>query len=189
MRLHLATSADWTRAVLSDFDAFLLDHASCERKASATAMKLLAHYADRRFLADAMVDLAREEMDHFCQVYRWIVVRGLTLGADSKDEYVNALSREVRRGADTYLVDRLLVAGIVEARGCERLGLVANALPEGPLKDFYRDLTRAEGRHHGLFVRVAREYFAAGEVESRLEELLEREAILLRSLPIRAAVH
>ena len=40
MLLRSRTPAAWAAAVLADFDAFLLDHAACERKASATAMSL-----------------------------------------------------------------------------------------------------------------------------------------------------
>ena len=79
--------------------------------------------------------------------------------------------------------------GIVEARGCERFGMVAEGLDPGPLKDFYADITRSESRHHGLFVRLAREYFPAERVVQRLDELLEGEARIVDSLPLRPAVH
>jgi tRNA-(ms[2]io[6]A)-hydroxylase len=81
------------------------------------------------------------------------------------------------------------VLGIVEARGCERFGMVAEALDPGPLKSFYTDITRSEARHHGLFVRLAREYFAANVVQTRLDELLEAEATIVEELPLRPAVH
>lgn len=68
-------------------------------------------------------------------------------------------------------------------------GLVAEALEPGPLKDFYLDITRAEARHHGVFVRLAREYFSANAVETRLNELLEEEAKIIETLPLRPAVH
>jgi hypothetical protein len=47
MRLKYITPKQWTEVVLGDLDAFLLDHAACERKASATAMKFVTHYPDR----------------------------------------------------------------------------------------------------------------------------------------------
>jgi tRNA isopentenyl-2-thiomethyl-A-37 hydroxylase MiaE len=40
-----------------------------------------------------------------------------------------------------------------------------------------------------LFVRLAREYFPAERVEQRLDELLEGEAEIVDSLPLRPAVH
>ena len=123
--LACPTRSEWLQVVLEDFDAFLLDHAACERKASATAMHLVSHYRDRKVLVDAMVDLAREELEHFAQVYKWIVERGLMLGADTKDSYVRQMNACARKGSDVYLMDRLLIAGIIEARGCERFGLAA----------------------------------------------------------------
>ncbi len=189
MRLRVNTSQAWVETVLADFDAFLLDHAACERKASATAMNFVAHYPDRKELVAACIDLAREELEHFYEVYQRIAERGLILAADTKDPYVGRLSREYRKGSDAYFLDRLLVAGVVEARGCERFGLVAAALPAGPMKDFYQDIARSEARHQGLFVRLAHVYFAPTVVEARLDELLEVEARIVRELPLRPAVH
>jgi len=176
-------------AVLKDFDAFLLDHANCERKASATALTMVSHYPDRKELVDAMIALAREELEHFQQVYERIAERGLILAADTKDPYVGRLSQEFRKGSDAYFLDRLLVAGIVEARGCERFGLIAQALPPGPLKEFYRDIANSEARHRGLFVRLARVYFDEATVDERLDQLLSIEADVVRTLPPRPAVH
>ena len=121
---------------MSDFGAFLVDHAACERKAAATAMAFVVRYPDRAKLIEPMIELAREELEHFQLVFRVIHERGLTLGADEKDPYVNALLALVRAGRDERLLDRLLVAGVVEARGCERFGMVGRALPAGELKTF-----------------------------------------------------
>jgi len=193
MTLLRATSAKaWLEAVLADFDRFLLDHAACERKASSMAMHLAAHYPDRHSLVDAMVDLACEELDHFRQVYRIVRERGLSLPPDEKDAYVNALNGLSRRGtgdSEAYFLDRLLLAGIIEARGCERFGVIAEALEEGPLKDFYRQIAHSEARHRDLFLGLAREYFAPEEVSERQAALLDAEAEIVMRLPARAALH
>jgi len=189
MQLKAPTSPLWVEAVLKDFDSFLLDHAACERKASATAMTLLLHYPDRRELVSAMILLAQEELSHFAQVYERIAERGLVLSSDAKDLYVNRLAREFRQGSEPYFLDRLLVSGIVEARGCERFALVAEALPAGALKSFYEDLTAAEARHRGLFLRLARVYFDDATIAARLDKLLDVEAAVIAELPLRAAVH
>jgi tRNA-(ms[2]io[6]A)-hydroxylase len=172
-----------------DFDSFLRDHANCERKASGSAMNMVSHYPDRVELVAAMIDLAREEMLHFSQVYGHMTARGLILGPDRKDPYVRRLSEQYRKGSGEYFLDRLLVAGVLEARGCERFGLVAAALPEGPLKTFYRDIALSEVRHQELYLRLARLYFDAASVASRLDELLAVEAGIVEDLPPRAALH
>ncbi len=188
-KLRIASSDEWLSTVLADFDAFLLDHATCERKASATALSLVSHYPNRRILVQEMMVLAREELEHFHQMLWIIQAKNLTLQPDEKDLYVQELRKETRRGTEKYFLDRLLVGGIVEARGCERFGKVANALAPGPLKEFYQGITRAESQHHVLFYRVAKNYFDASEVESRLNELLDHEAEVLQKLPIRPIVH
>ena len=189
--LRSETSPAWLQAVFSDFNAFLLDHAACERKASATGMSFVVRYPDRAELVEPMIAFAREELEHFHIVYRLIAERGLILSADYKDEYVNGLRRQVRGGREEHLLDRLLVAGLVEARGCERLGMVANALgeKEPALQETYLDLTRSESRHHALFFRLARQLFDEQQVRTRGEQLLDFEAKLVESLPFRAAVH
>ena len=189
LELRVATSKQWVEAVLADFDAFLVDHAACERKAAATGMAFVVRYPDRERLLDPLIAFAREELEHFHDVYRLLSARGLRLQPDTPDPYVAPLLEAVRVGRDERLLDRLLVAGIVEARGCERFGLVAEAVPDPELAAFYRDVTRAEARHHGLFVRLAREYFDETTIRTRLDALLEREAEIVPTLALRAALH
>jgi tRNA-(ms[2]io[6]A)-hydroxylase len=182
------TPAAWLDAVRSNFAAFLEDHAACERKASATAMALASHYRDKTELVSAMVELACEELEHFRRVYEVIVRRGGSLAADSKDTYVGKLLALVRRGPDFYLLDRLLVAGVVEARGCERFRLLAEGL-DSDFCSFYLEFARGEARHAALFVRLSKIYFAADVVHRRLDELLASEAEIVASLPLRPALH
>lgn len=174
---------------MDDFDHFLLDHAAAEKKASGMALSMVSHYPDRTRLVAAMTDLAVEEMVHFREVVKLVQSRGLVLGADEKDPYVNAIRALIRQGSDVYLLDRLLTAGVIEARGAERFGLVAEALPDGDLKNFYRCITRSECRHFELFLDLAREYFHADVIESRWQALLDSEGEIIRDLPLRAALH
>lgn len=183
------TPVAWVDLVLANFDAFLLDHAACERKASATGMSFVVRYPDRKELLEPMIAFAREELEHFHQVYRLIEARGLTLQPDTKDPYVEPLIRWVRAGRDDRLLDRLVMGGVVEARGCERFGLVAQALPAGELKEFYAELTRCEARHVGLFHRLARKCFPSEQVDARVGDLLALEGAIVAGLPLRAALH
>jgi tRNA-(ms[2]io[6]A)-hydroxylase len=152
-------------------------------------MSLVSHYPDRRVLVQEMVSLAREELEHFHQMLWILHSRDLVLLRDDKDLYVQSLRKEIRTGRDAYLLDRLLIGGIVEARGCERFGQVADALESDRLRDFYREITRSESQHHGVFYRLARTYFDPPLVEQRQNELLDREAEIVCTLPARPAVH
>jgi len=189
LELQIATPERWIHVVMSDFDSLLMDHASCERKASATALALLSHYPDRTELVRAMIELAREELEHFHQVLELILERGLVLAPDSKDPYVRGLRSHIRSARDEYFLDQLLVGAIVEARGCERFTLLARALDDARLKDFYLRFAAAEARHRGLFFRLAELYFDPAEVRKRADFLLAAEAELIAKLPIRAAFH
>jgi tRNA-(ms[2]io[6]A)-hydroxylase len=188
--LRTKTSKSWLACVFADFDSFVIDHTLCERKASAMGMSLVAKYPDRIEILDPLIEFAREELEHFHIMFRVMLERGLTFTEDTKDSYVNAL-RELSKGSrgDDLLLDRFLIPGIVEARGCERLQLVTEAIEPGPLKDIYLDITRAEARHRALFYRLAREYFPNDAIDARADFLLDREAEILERLPEHPRVH
>ncbi len=115
------------------------------------------------------------------------------LTRDHKDPYLNALLGRIRRGREDYFLDRLLIAGIAEARGCERFGLIATALEKrdagSELAAFYADLNESEARHRDLFIGLAERYFDKSAVGSRLSAWLDDEARIVSELPISAALH
>jgi len=190
LRLRSTTDAAWTTCVLENMNAFLQDHAANERKVASSALTLATQHPTRHHLVEAMIDVAREELEHFAQVYALLVARDMPLATDGPDPYMGRFLSVVRkRDVNEYLLDRLVAFAIIEARGCERFGLVGEALPEGDLKLFYQDLTRSEARHHALYMRLARRYFPAEAVEDRLDLLLDHEAAVLSGLPIRPALH
>ena len=187
--LRQATSRDWIDTVMADFDTFLLDHAAAEKKASGMAISMLSHYPDKLELVSTMADLAVEELTHYREVVKWIHARGLLTAADTKDAYVLEFRKSIRQGSEIYLMDRLLTASIIEARGAERFGLVAEALTEPGIKKFYTAIARSEERHYEIFLDLAYLYLPKDEVDTRWSELLDIEAELVRSLPIQAALH
>ena len=187
--LKYHTPFAWTEAVLADFDGFLQDHAAAEKKASGMAMSMLSHYPDRRMLVKEMTDLALEEMIHFKEVVKLLLARDIDLADDKKDTYVKEIRKVFRNGREVFLMDRLLVAAVIEARGHERFSLVAKALSEGEEKDFYIAIAASEEKHKNLFVVLAYEYFDKTEVDVRLEEILVEEAKICEQLPFRAALH
>ena len=187
--LRYPTPTAWTEAVMADFDSFLLDHAAAEKKASGMAISMLSHYPDKVELVAAMAELAVEELTHYREVVKWIHRRGLLTAADRKDLYVLALREAIRKGREEYLLDRLLTASIIEARGAERFALVATALQAGPLQKFYQSIARSEARHFELFLQLAHQYLPAPMIEQRWDELLDIEADLVAGLPVQAALH
>ncbi|TMS95263.1 tRNA-(ms[2]io[6]A)-hydroxylase [Pseudoalteromonas sp. S201] len=187
--LKYHTPFEWTEVVLADFETFLQDHAAAEKKASGMAMSMLLHYPDKRKLVKAMTDLAIEELIHFKQVLKLLIERDTNLGDDKKDPYIKQIRAHFRHGRDGFLMDRLLVGGVIEARGHERFSLVAEALPEGKEKDFYVAIAKSEEKHKNLFVELAYEYFDKQEVNERLDELLTIEAEICKNIPFTAALH
>ncbi len=187
--LKYHTPFEWTNLVLADFDAFLQDHAAAEKKASGMALSMLSHYPDRRRLVREMTDLALEELIHFKQVLKLLMARNIDLADDKKDSYITQIRKVFRNGREVFLMDRLLVAAVIEARGHERFSLVADALSAGKEKDFYIAIAKSEAKHKNLFVELAYEYFNKVEVDERLNEILIAEAQICQQLPFRAALH
>jgi tRNA-(ms[2]io[6]A)-hydroxylase len=186
--LRSTTDPRWVEVALSDLDATLGDHAHCEKKAAATAVKLCADYPDRPDLVRKMAKLAQEEMHHFLAVLNEMARRGRTLPPDGGDPYAQALMRLVRGGAQR-LVDQLLVGALIEARSCERLELLGAALPDERLREMYQRFATAEAGHERLFVDLARAEGGVQAAERRLAELADAEARIAASLPLLPRIH
>jgi tRNA-(ms[2]io[6]A)-hydroxylase len=182
------TDPRWSSVALADLDATLADHAHCEKKAAATALKLIAdHPGDPRFVR-SLSRLAQEELQHFLAVLNELGRRGAPLPPDRGDPYAQRLFREIR-GGPGRLLDRLLVAALVEARSCERLGLLGAALQPGALRELYVRLAQAEAGHERLFLELASAHAGAAEARTRLETLARTEAQIVAGLPLGARIH
>jgi len=182
--------SQWLEKVMEDFDAFLQDHANCERKASAMAMSFVAKYPDRVEILPELIATAIEELEHFKSVYEVMEKRGIELPAEmGKDDYVKKLIDYCRSGREERFLDRLLVASAVECRGAERFRLVYEALEPGELKSFYHRLWASEAKHGNIFVKMALNYFPESDVYNRLDRMMEIEGEVMRGLPLKSALH
>ena len=188
--LTVDSKKEWVEAVLADFDAFLQDHADCERKASAMALSLVAKYPNRTEIIPELIATSVEELEHFRDVYAIMERRGIQLSHEiPQDMYIKQLLQICRDGRNERFMDRLLLASLVETRGAERFRLVYEALEEGELKQFYHRLWASEARHGEVFVRMALNYFEEDAVYNRLEDMKQKEGVILNELPIRPALH
>jgi tRNA-(ms[2]io[6]A)-hydroxylase len=194
MKLNLdikaPSSEAWLQAVLSDFNAFLQDHADCERKASAMAMSFVAKYPDRTEIIPELIETAIEELEHFQRVYELLEQRGQTLlHSIGDDPYAKALVKQCHSGREERFLDRLLIASVMETRGAERFKMVSDAQSDPELFRFYKDLWTSEAKHGHIFVKMALHYFDRDQVYDRLDWWLDREAEIIENLDIRPALH
>ncbi len=180
----------WVDAVMADFDAFLQDHADCERKASGFAMSMVAKYPDRTAIIPELIETALEEMEHFKLVYELMAARGVQLAhVIPKDHYMERLIGLRRTGREQHFLDRLCIGSVVESRGAERFRLIEEALTEPELKRFYKMLWTSEAKHGNLYVDMALRYFPEDEVYERLHWFNDQEGEIMQGLEIRAALH
>jgi tRNA-(ms[2]io[6]A)-hydroxylase len=190
--LHLASTTDarWAARAIDHLDEILLDHAHLEKKAAGAAVTLLFRYPEHAPLQQPLAALAREELAHFEGVLRHLARRGVAFARQKPGRYAGRL-HAIARGARHALLDGLLVAAVIEARSCERLGLLAAALPEvdAELAGFYRSLLASEARHHSEYVRVAEALFDPAAVRTRLAEIAAHEAAILADAPFEPRLH
>jgi tRNA-(ms[2]io[6]A)-hydroxylase len=189
--LNLATATDpgWAARMLPDLDEILLDHAHLEKKAAGSAVTLLFRYPDRTFLQEPLARLAREELAHFQEALRVLEARRIPFGRQRPSPYFGRLREIVRRHEPARLLDLLLCSALIEARSCERLALLADAIPDSDLAGFYRGLLAAEARHHGIYVDLARRLRPASEVIQRLKEVAAHEAAVIARAPAAPRLH
>jgi tRNA 2-(methylsulfanyl)-N6-isopentenyladenosine37 hydroxylase len=190
--LKLETDPNWVNIVDRNIAEILTDHAWCEQKAASNAISIVIGYPEHSALVSEMIAIAREELQHFEMVHARILERGLVLGRERKDNYVNELYNFMRkgRGREVALIDRLLFAAMVEARSCERFRILSEGVSDTALREFYRELMVSEAGHYATFIGYARKYGAGTEdVNARWQEWLAHEAKVVRSYGKSETVH
>lgn len=179
LSLKTPSSRRWLDQAVGNIEELLIDHAHCEKKAAGTAMNLLFAYVENIDLCRAMTEIVQEELAHFHMVLDILQARGIRFRKLSPSSYGRKLNDLVSKQEPRRVVDRLLVAGLIEARSCERFGLLRDHLADKALAEFFGGLFESEARHHSTYVRLAKSFASEDEVRSRLEELAEAEAAII----------
>ena len=189
--LKLPTDPRWANIAEKNIDEILSDHAFCEQKAASYAISLIIGYPELSDLVAAMGDLAREEMEHFQMVHKRITDRGLTLGRERKDAYVGKIAAFFPQTHDRMirLVNRLLVAALIEARSCERFKVLSENIADKELAAFYAELMASEAGHYTLFLKLARQYGKRKMVDEKWQSLLTFEAEVMKNLGNKELIH
>ncbi|MCF8236543.1 MAG: tRNA-(ms[2]io[6]A)-hydroxylase [Saprospiraceae bacterium] len=185
--LHLPTDPRWTHLASISLEEILTDHAYCEQKAATACISLVQLYPDHPELVEAVAPIVTEEWGHFRMVLQELKKRGLQLGYQRKDEYVNGLLSFQRKGGkrEERLIEKLLTCALIEARSCERFRLLSIELQDPDLRAFYHKFMVAEAGHYRLFLDLALQYGAPATVRSRWQEYLDFEAEMLAGFPVR----
>lgn len=190
--LKLDTDPRWVKnAVEGNIEEILTDHAWCEQKAASHAISLVVNFPEHTELVETMIDLAREELEHFGMVQQEIVKRGFVLGRERKDAYVGDLMKFVRKGMgrEIMLLDRLLFAAMIEARSCERFKVLHDHIEDRQLAQFYYDLMASEARHYTTFLKLAKQYIDPEMVDARWQEWLDYEATVIAQYGNHESIH
>jgi len=158
-------------------DLVLIDHAHLEKRAASTALSMIFRYTSRTDLTRELARVVREEMEHFELMLDVLEQRGIEFRQLDPAPYARELVGHVRKQEPETLLDKLLVAALIEARSCERFRILATRLPDDDLRTLYDGLATQEAHHHMLYTRLARTYFDPADVSARLDELARLEAL------------
>jgi tRNA 2-(methylsulfanyl)-N6-isopentenyladenosine37 hydroxylase len=179
LSLASESSARWLAQVDRHLPEILIDHAHCEKKAAGVALNLIFAYVDRVELCRELSGIVEEELDHFRQVLDLLQRRNIRFKRLAPGAYGRKLNELVRKLEPARAVDRLLVAGLIEARSCERFDLLRRHVQDPELAEFYGSLFESEARHHSTYVRYAKQFAPDDVVDKRLVELAQQEAEII----------
>ena len=189
----MATDPRWVNIVEKNIEEILIDHAFCEQKAASNAISIIVQYPQYPDLVDAMVEICKEEMDHFKMVHEKLKERGFKLGFERKDPYVNDLAKYLKKQSDgsreSHFVKQMLFAAMIEARSCERFKILSEQLKDKDLKTFYRFLMESEARHYVTFLNFAKKYGGNIDVNEKWNKFLLFEAELMKEYGSNETIH
>lgn len=185
--LKLPTDPRWVNLAEISLEDILTDHAFCEQKAATTCISLIQKYPDYEKMVEEVAPIVTEEWGHFRQVLAELQRRGLKLGKQRKDEYVNKLFEFEKKGGhpEDRFLDKMLISALIEARSCERFKRLSEGLEDEYMRNFYRKFMESEAGHYTLFIELAEHYLPKEKVRERWQEWLHYEADIISRLEIR----
>lgn len=185
--LELPTDPRWVNIAEKNIHEILVDHAYCEQKAASSCISLIVIYPEREKLVEMLTPVVAEEWSHFERVLEELKKRGLPLTRPRKDEYVEKLSRIIKKGGsrEQQLLEKLLMNALIEARSCERFKMLWKNIGDEGLSKFYYELMVSEASHYKNFLLLAKMYEAEDIVMARWREFLEEEAEIMKQLTVR----
>tara|TARA_B100001287_G_scaffold252012_1_gene233659 strand:+ start:7099 stop:7689 length:591 start_codon:yes stop_codon:yes gene_type:complete len=192
--LKMATDPRWVNIAETNLEDILIDHAFCEQKAASNAISMIVQYPHYPDLVSEMVEICKEEMEHFDMVHKKILERGFTMGFERKDPYVKDLNTYLKQNhnngsRESHFVNQMLFAAMIEARSCERFKILSAQLKDEDLKNFYRMLMKSEARHFMTFLKFAKKYSSSINVDERWKLFLEFEASLMKKYGKEQTMH
>jgi tRNA-(ms[2]io[6]A)-hydroxylase len=185
--LKLPTDPRWVNLAEKSIEEILTDHAYCEQKAASSGISLVISFPYLDDLVEQVTDVVEEEWGHFKMVLDELKNRGLKLGFQRKDLYVNELNKRIKNNGtkDEILMDKLLILALIEARSCERFKLLSVYCDDLELRKFYKKLMVSEAGHYRMYLDLAKQYLDKEKVEKRWEEILTIEGEVMTSMELR----
>ena len=176
---------------MADPLGLLADHVFLEKKAANNAMELMTRWPTDWVpgWVETMTSVARDETAHLAQVTRLLLRRGGRIARVHKNSYANALRLLARKGEAAEILDRLFISALIEARSCERFGILAATAADADLRALYTALFSSELGHYRVFLKLAHRIAPREVVDERWQEMLGHEARIIAEQPPGPRIH
>ena len=189
--LKFETATSWAEIAKDNLEQILTDHAYAEQKASSNAIGIILNYSEDTELVKEMIAISIEELEHFKMVHDLMTKRGMVLGRARKNDYAQYIHKFFNKTPNrtNALIQRLLVAALIEARSCERFKVFSENLEDKELAIFYKELMVSEANHYTTFLGFARAYQDPEIVNGKWNALLNYEAEFMKNRGDLAFIH
>ena len=100
-----------------------------------------------------------------------------------------ASRRRSAQSRQSLVLDRLVIAHLIEARSLERFHLLAEHSTDARLRELFAELLPSEAAHQGFYAKAARNLFGREQAEARIARLRREEGEVMSELPFSYTVH
>ena len=145
-----------------------------KKKAAQMALSLSNSFHRYPKVLTKLSKISREELVHYEQVLKMHQTLGIEYRPKPAGRYAKTLWKAIDQTNQYRLLDKLMIAAIIEARSCERFACLVPVLSP-PLSDYYDRLYQAEKRHALIYLEFASLVSDDETIKRRLNYFLQIE--------------
>ncbi len=173
---------DWVELNAMHLDQFLTEAADCERKASAFAMQFTSKYPKYKKLMSELVGIAIGNLQNFKLFLDHFDKQGIMMLKEiQKNLHSLSLMYECRHKHRERLLDKFIVASLLESRASERYDQLALQLNQRNLQKLLSKVSARKKLHAAKYLEMASRIFKEEEISKRIKFFLKVEYSVLTS--------
>ena len=177
------TQPGWLELNSANLDEFLTEAADCERKASALAMQFTSKYPKYKELMNGLVSIAIGNLQNFQALLGHFDKKGIEMLREiQKNLYTINLIYKCRHKHRERLLDKFIVASLLELRAAERYDQLINKLETKKMQSLLSRISARKKIHSEEYLQLTAKYFKAEEIKKRVKYFIQIEHTVMRSM-------